>query len=416
MQESTLEHEPIEISDPLEDVLEHGWLHKIMVLFHQPVHWPGWLLVVLLLALSVISGSLWYLITKDKESAQNITILLGLLMTAAMTLLISLPQRGISFGPWKAQFTVLVIPRLLFTMLAALVGAWLGIDWGIVLFLCLQLLAMAALVWGAEIEPFQLRMTEFLMFSDRLPSGSDPIRVLHISDLHLERLTKREENVVELARKAKPDLIVISGDYVNLSYNRDPKTHAQVRQLLGQLRAPYGVYATLGSPPVDLRETVAPLFDGLPISLMRHAWQKVEMGNGRQLILLGMDCTHHLPTDASRLTHLVNSAPNDAPQLLLYHSPELMPEAVEYGIDLYLCGHTHGGQVRLPFIGPLLTSSQLGRKFVMGLYRHGRTHLYVSRGIGLEGLSAPRVRFLCPPEMTLVTIRPFSPTPKPQIS
>ncbi|MCP4363130.1 MAG: hypothetical protein GY796_34445 [Chloroflexi bacterium] len=410
MQESTLEHEPIEISDPLEDVLEHGWLHKTMVLFHQSAQWPSWLLVVLLLALSTISGSLWYLITKDKESAQNITILLGLLMTADMTLLISLPQRGLSFGPWKAQFVVLIIPRILAIISAALIGAWLGINWGIVVFVSLQLLAMAALVWGAEIEPFRLQLTEFLMFSDRLPPGSDPIRILHISDLHLERLTKREEKVVALAYKAKPDLIVITGDYVNLSYNRDPKTHAQIRQLLRQFRAPHGVYATLGSPPVDLRETVPPLFDGLKISLMRHAWRKVEMGHGRQLILLGMDCTHHLPTDTSRLNHLVNQAPNNAPQLLLYHSPELMPEAVEHGIDLYLCGHTHGGQVRLPFIGPLLTSSQLGRKFVMGLYRHDRTHLYVSRGIGLEGLSAPRVRFMCPPEMTLVTIRPSSPT------
>jgi hypothetical protein len=119
-----------------------------------------------------------------------------------------------------------------------------------------------------------------------------------------------------------------------------------------------------------------------------------------------MDCTHHLPTDRARLDQLHAAAPNNAPQILLYHSPELMPEASERAIDLYLCGHTHGGQVRLPGIGALLTSSQLGRRYVMGLYREGRTHLYVSRGLGLEGLSAPRVRFLSPPEMTLVTIKP----------
>jgi predicted MPP superfamily phosphohydrolase len=83
-----------------------------------------------------------------------------------------------------------------------------------------------------------------------------------------------------------------------------------------------------------------------------------------------------------------------------------MPQATEEGIDLYLCGHTHGGQVRLPLIGPLLTSSHLGRQYVMGLYRSGRTHLYVSRGVGLEGLSAPRVRLLTRPEITMVTIRP----------
>jgi predicted MPP superfamily phosphohydrolase len=238
---------------------------------------------------------------------------------------------------------------------------------------------------------------------------------LHISDLHVERLTAREEQVVELAQKVKPDLILITGDYLNISYNRDPVAHQQVWQLLRRLKAPGGVYATLGSPPVDLREMVVPIFANLPLTLMRQAWEQVELGNGesegasgRTLTLLGLDCTHHIPTDEARLAQLVSEAPKDAPLVLLYHSPELMPQATKHDIDLYLCGHTHGGQVRLPLIGPLLTSSQLGRKYAMGLYRHGRTHLYVSRGVGLEGMSAPRVRFLCPPEITLITIRPAS--------
>jgi uncharacterized protein len=175
---------------------------------------------------------------------------------------------------------------------------------------------------------------------------------------------------------------------------------------LSQMSAPYGIYATLGSPPVDLREEVVPIFSGLPIRLMRHDWEQVDLGDGRSLTLLGMDCTHHLPTDRAQLEALTAVAPNNTPQILLYHSPELMPEAVEHGLSLYLCGHTHGGQVRLPLIGPLLTSSQLGRKYVMGLYRHGRTRLYVSRGVGLEGLSAPRIRFMAPPEVTLITLMP----------
>ncbi len=84
---------------------------------------------------------------------------------------------------------------------------------------------------------------------------------------------------------------------------------------------------------------------------------------------------------------------------------EVAAEYPECGFTV-LCGHTHGGQVRLPLIGPILTSSQLGRRYVMGLYEEGGTRLYNSRGVGLEGLSAPRVRFLAPPEMTLVEIWP----------
>ena len=149
-----------------------------------------------------------------------------------------------------------------------------------------------------------------------------------------------------------------------------------------------------------------PIFDDLPIHLLRQTWTKVDLGDGRALSLVGLDCTHHLPTDQARLAHLMRCVPDDAPRILLYHSPELMPQAAAHDIDLYPCGHTHGGQVRLPFIGPLITSSQLGRQYVMGLYRNGRTHLYVSRGVGMEGLSAPRVRFLAPPEVTLFTLLP----------
>lgn len=406
MQNSILTKNATELNEPTVDILEEGWLHKTMLFFELPSRLPGIWVVGLAFLLAGLTGAGWWLLTADQSMAQLIGILLALFMAADMTLLISLPQQKISFGSWKAQLFVLALPRIAATLVLALAAIWLPGNWALWLFLLVQVVGTAAFIRGFIIEPFKLKLTAVMTFTDRLPIGTDPIRVLHITDLHVERLTEREENVLKLAQEAKPDLIVISGDYVNLSYNRDKKTLRQVRQLLSQLSAPYGVFATLGSPPVDLRETVVPIFEGLNITLLRHGWQQVEMENGRSLTVMGMDCTHDLPVDADRLAQLVQAAPNSAPQLLVYHSPELMPEATQHDIDLYVCGHTHGGQVRLPFVGPLLTSSQLGRRFVMGLYRNGRTTLYVSRGIGLEGLSAPRVRFMCPPEMTLITLMP----------
>jgi predicted MPP superfamily phosphohydrolase len=164
------------------------------------------------------------------------------------------------------------------------------------------------------------------------------------------------------------------------------------------------VYATLGSMSVDLRDVVPSLLSGLPVTLLRCDWHSIGAGDS-QIVVLGVDCTHHICRDGRRLEALAAETPADVARILLYHSPELMPQVAACGIDLYLCGHTHGGQVRLPLIGALLTSSKLGRQYVMGLYRRGRTHLYVSRGVGLEGLSAPRVRFLCRPEITLVTLK-----------
>ncbi len=404
MRETIIQKKTVDVADPVVDVLEEGAFHKVMLAFHVPARWPGWAMALLAALVSGLVGMVWRQLAVDLRLGVAVTAVTFTFLLSDMLLLKSLPRRRISFGPWQAQAAALAAPRLLAALAAGLLTVWLDSRWGFGLFLAAELLGTAALLWGALIEPFRLQMGELMIYSDRLPSDARPIRLLHITDLHVERLTQREEAVLALAEEAKPDLILITGDYVNLSYNRDPETLAQARQLLLRLSAVAEVYATLGSPPVDLRETVVPIFDGLPATLMRQAWQDVEFDDGRRLILLGMDCTHHLPTDEARLHHLVKAAPRGAPRILLYHSPELMPEAMEYGLDLYLCGHTHGGQVRLPIIGPILTSSQLGRQFVMGLYKYGRTHLYVSRGVGLEGLSAPRVRFLCPPEITLITL------------
>ncbi len=389
------------------DVLSESRLHKLMVAYSALERLPVGSFAFLVLGLVVLATVPWYF-AAGWETAVSIFTLQLLFMMGDALLLLALPRKNLSFGPWKAQTIVLATPRTLATAGLCLVGWQFGVGWGVGLTILTQLSATVAFMWGSFIEPFRLGLTEMYIFSDKLPPDAPPIRILHITDLHIERLTRREAEVLTIAKKTEPDVILITGDYVNLSYNQDPQTHAQVRQFLSQLSAPYGVYATLGSPPVDLPEAVAPLFEGLPIQLMRGSWTKLNLDEGRQLILLGLDCTHHLPTDQARLKSLVADAPNSAPQALLFHSPELMPQAIEYGIDLYVCGHTHGGQVRLPIIGPILTSSQLGRKYVMGLYRHGRTHLYVSRGIGLEGLSAPRVRFLAPPEMTLIHMLPLS--------
>ncbi|MBE2198239.1 MAG: metallophosphoesterase [Anaerolinea sp.] len=394
----------LERGEEPEDLLKEGGLHKVMVLFALVDAWPGWLVALSALTWAALTGALWGWLLRDGVVAGLVTAVLLLTLFPDMLILRALPQWGLSFGPWQSQWVVLALPRITAAMLLALVGMLLGAWIGFALFLLAQMVGTAAFIWGALIEPFRVGLSELTIHTDRLPAATAPIRLLHISDLHIERLTKREEKILALAQEAKPDFIVITGDYVNLSYNKDPITHRQVRDYLQQFSAPQGIYATLGSMTVDLRDQVVPIFDGLPIPLMRQGWQEVKVGDGRSVVLLGMDCTHHLPTDRARLAALHAAAPNSVPQILLFHSPEIMPEAVQHGIDLYLCGHTHGGQVRLPFIGALLTSSQLGRRYVMGHYQEGRTNLYVSRGLGLEGMSAPRVRFLAPPELTLVTI------------
>jgi predicted MPP superfamily phosphohydrolase len=217
-------------------------------------------------------------------------------------------------------------------------------------------------------------------------------------------LTRREEGLLQTIEQLQPDLIVITGDFLNLSYVSDPVAQAEVRKVLAKLKAPYGVYATLGSPPVDLRETTPGILEGFNIRLLRDEVAVLNLPNGHSLSLLGLDCEHDLESDASAFRRLVELTPPESTKILLYHSPELMPLVQQYPIDLYLCGHTHGGQIRIPFYGAILTSSTTGKRYEMGPYLEQDTLLYISRGIGLEGLSAPRMRLLCKPEIILFTL------------
>jgi len=141
----------------------------------------------------------------------------------------------------------------------------------------------------------------------------------------------------------------------------------------------------------------------LPVQYL--AEEQIELNVDQQKIhLIGLSCTHRPFIDAPRLEKLLPKN-NQNFTILLYHTPDLAPNAAKTAVDLQLSGHTHGGQVRLPLIGALFTASLYGRAFSSGRYQLNGLTLYITRGIGMEGAGAPRVRFLCPPEITLWEIQ-----------
>jgi hypothetical protein len=126
---------------------------------------------------------------------------------------------------------------------------------------------------------------------------------------------------------------------------------------------------------------------------------------GQRVALVGVATSHRLHIDVPRLDRALAGVPDNVFILLLYHSPDLILHAAQRGIDLYLGGHTHGGQIHLPFYGPVVTGSLYGRRYVSGLFHEGPTTMVISRGLGFEGGLAPRARFLCRPEIVSLTLR-----------
>ncbi len=321
----------------------------------------------------------------------NAAGMLWVFMLGDWALLAGLPRRGVSYGPAKANVLILGVLRLPFAFLP---DAWA---------LGAQLIGTALVAYGFWIEPHRLTVTHQTLHCPKLDPGLPPLRVLHLGDLHIERITQRERDVVALTRQLAPDLVLFSGDFLNLSYIYDPIAQTDCRRILtelGGLPIPLGVLAVTGSPAVDKDDVVPALLEGLPLRWLRGERVTLDHG-GHRFDVVGLACSHKPFEDAPQVQALLDDAVHQRLTILLYHSPDLAPDAAEMGIDLQLSGHTHAGQIRLPGLGPLMTGSLYGKALESGRIQLGRLVLYVTRGLGLEGKGAPRMRFLCPPEIIL---------------
>jgi uncharacterized protein len=136
----------------------------------------------------------------------------------------------------------------------------------------------------------------------------------------------------------------------------------------------------------------------------------IKLAHGK-IELIGLTCTHRPHLDSTRLEKLIEND-SDLFKLLLYHTPDLAPAASRLGIDLQVSGHTHGGQIRIPGYGALFAGSLYGKRFESGRQQVGAMTLYVTRGIGMEGAGAPRIRLFCPPEIVFWQIEGTGPLPK----
>ena len=320
---------------------------------------------------------------------------LGLFHLSDWALLACLPRFGRSYGPAKPPTVLLAVLRFFPALLPLPLAA------------AAEAVGTLLVVYAFWVEPLGLGLTHQQLSSPKLPPGQ-PLRVLHLADLHAEiHLTAREQRLRALLRELSPDVILFSGDFLNLSYLDDPRALAAARAVLAELHAPLGVYAVSGSPAVDTPSLVPQVLADLDnIRWLQDEVVSLPHAGGR-IDVVGLTCTHKPFVDGPRLREVLAAAYPGQPAserpftILLYHTPDLAPDAAEAGIDLQLSGHTHGGQVCLPLYGALFAGSLYGKSFEAGRIQQDGLTLYVSRGIGLEGKGAPRVRFLAPPEIVM---------------
>lgn len=257
--------------------------------------------------------------------------------------------------------------------------------------------------YSCLVEPNQITIENVRLVLPRLPEAFHGIRIVQFSDLHFGHYTGKREigRAVEQANALKPDLAVVTGDFVTAPYYGTPTNeYAYVDacgEVLAGLRTPLGTFACLGNHDVSVDPYgVTQILKGRGLKVLRNSSAVVEQ-HGARFWIAGVDDVLYARADLDRTLVMT---PHDEFTVLLAHEPDFADHAKSYPIDLQLSGHSHGGQIRLPLIGALYYPP-LSRKYPQGLYRVGNLHLYTNRGIGTIVVPA---RFLAPPEITLFTL------------
>jgi predicted MPP superfamily phosphohydrolase len=271
------------------------------------------------------------------------------------------------------------------------------------------------------IEPRLVHVRRVPIRIQGLPSALNGLTIAHLTDLHRSRLVSSEyiSECIDIANALNPDLMVFTGDYmtsgIHISKTHHPYfarcVHAVFKETappaemvhdcarcMGKSRAKYGVFASLGNHDNWYNgDAVANAIESVGIPVLRNASQTIHV-NGQPLAIVGLG---DFWTDGVDIWSAFQNV--DAPfSLVLMHNPDSFEDWSRQGSHLILAGHTHGGQVVIPFVGPLHVPSLYGPKYAHGLFARGDTHMYVNRGVGLI---APPVRFNCPPEIALLELQ-----------
>lgn len=255
---------------------------------------------------------------------------------------------------------------------------------------------------GFWIEPDYLSITRQDVSCKKLPAGLDGLRIGLIADLHYrpDQDAGLLEDVVARIQQEKPDIIALAGDYISA----DPGVISPMLACLGNMNATHGIFAVMGNH--DGWAGNAAIFRqqfekaGISFLINQHSVLSIR---GESLAVAGTDFVWLGRPDPVKTMRGISK---NTPILALVHEPDYFDTmCAAREVTLQLSGHTHGGQCRVPLLDVAPKTVKHGRKYVYGNFSNEDSRLFVTRGVGTSG---PRLRFACPPELAILTLRASS--------
>lgn len=302
--------------------------------------------------------------------------------------------------PILAHWFAAILSTFLFPPIAALFSLMgLAIEWGRPLMLGAAASygsAAALAAWGVWVRRRLVRVTSVDVPVAGLAPDLDGYRIAHVTDLHIGGHDRKERGFEWAARVngLEPDLVAVTGDLVTVG----SRYYEDAAEVLGAFRARDGVVVALGNHdqwnPDDFTQRIA----SKGPSVLRNESRAIKRGEAT-LVVAGID---DWSTGRDDLDRALEGRMPGAPTVLLSHYPEFFPGAARLGVDLVLSGHTHGGQIALPFAERRVSLSSLVRQPPTGLHVSGRSRLYLNAGLGTTG---PPLRLGAAPEIAVLTLR-----------
>jgi len=251
---------------------------------------------------------------------------------------------------------------------------------------------------GFLVEPKTIKIEDISIEIKNLPPSFKEIKIIHLSDFHSKNFGKREREVLKNLQQLNPDFIFITGDFIDWR-TRDLNSCQDFWKELSK-NYPQKVFGVLGNHEHHHLKfkTIKNLLAESGIEILDNKTKKIKK-NEDFIYLIGVDDPRE---GYDNIEKAMAGIEDGVPKILIAHSPEIFRKVREKNIDLVLVGHTHGGQINIPFITDLFSPVKYDKKYKSGLFKEDSTYLYVNRGIGTTFLP---IRFNSFPEITIITLK-----------